>query len=360
LTSFMNTRCRQIKSEDIENFVSLSISEALPRHICDPTHIHWKYEGNPAAPSLAIDILDNEQVVGRLWLTYRNFKVNQELMKIGFPQDLLISKQYRNVKAVSQLLNRVFKEAATTADAYFHGSNPISDPIYRTLYRRQPTISLQVVVMPLRPLRSLMTRLMASESRRSTCIKTSRNSLRKAIAQVLRKCCQIQVTESLKHDEEVSILTDFEMANPITLERSIEHREWRTSSRSGFQYTTEWISIRRKPAGYVIWREAEGYGLNLLVIVDIVLTQQLTFAERCAIFLSVSAKTGAHVLLYMGNSRNPAQDALMKFPLVKVPKNLLPQEVHLYFQPGTTITDNSQVQEKFRETYLSLYDLDFY
>lgn len=357
------TAVRALPIDDLRvfEFVALSQSENQVSHLQDVRHVRWKYEMRPDCESLAIDLVDGVTVVGRLWLSGRSWIINGHNLVVGQPSDLLIATTHREFRNLATLVRETFRMATKYGNLYYHGSNPNSEPLYRTFFKRQPTLSLGVCICPLRPLR-LMGALFGGVSSNDKKQKdlTVRPSLPVRIISYFLGNTKISF-ETMASDSEVrSFEVRFHSEQPASADRRSNWRSWRFHEDSGTSYLTKWIRVEKNVVGYVTWTDARYRAANVRVIVDIAIQNDVGKRETIAIIANLMRGCALDGLLFMGNAANRTLSRFMRLPFVKVPKRLLPQSVNFYFRKTSDGIDNDADSEFIRRSYLTLYDLDFF
>jgi hypothetical protein len=354
-------RIRKATLLDVEEFVSTSQAEGLPSRVCDPIHIAWKHLESPDTSSTAVDLVKNEDVVGRLWVSRRQWLVDGIQVSMGHPQDLLILKGGRSLREIADLINAAFNTALSGSGIMYHGSNENSDGIYRRMYRTKESFFLQASVIAIAPF-SLLFR------QKGWFLNTNRIFLDEVIRRFfnwLESILKGDLTlRTLEESRELSkIIEEFRLVEPCAAIRSEEFFNWRFKMDPSSDYVVRVIQIKNQEVGYVVWTDVIAFGVKARVVVDIVWIKSLTRINKVKFWLTVVAFNNLEfeLLLFISNWENRTLRSIGSFPLIKVPKRFMPQEIPVYLRTDPEVLPKTQiVHQQFQSAYFTLSDLDFF
>ena len=354
-------RIRKASLLDVEEFIRTSRAEGLPSKVCDPVHIAWKHLESPDDASTAVDLLKNEEVLGRLWVTRRQWLIDGIQVSMGHPQDLLILHGGRSLREIADLINAAFNTALSGGGIMYHGSNENSDDIYRRMYRTTESFFLQASVIAIAPI-SLLSR------QKDWFFATKRIFLDEGIRRFLNWLESIVRSDltlrTLEESRELSkILGEFRLAEPCAAIRSEEFFNWRFKMDPNSDYVVRIIQVKNQDVGYVVWTDVTAFGVKARVVVDIVWTKSLTRINRIKLWLTVLAYNNSEfeLLLFISNWENRTLRSIGSFPLIKVPNRFMPQEIPVYLRTDADVMPHSQIaHQQFQSAYFTLSDLDFF
>jgi hypothetical protein len=363
-------RIEHVGEIQIKRFVEFSEKSGMPEHLRNHQHVQWKFEAIPGERTQAVEIFLGDVTVGRLWLTWRSWHVNGRLSLVAFPNDLVVLPDSRDLKSISSLLRAVFEEAETKSDFYYHGSNPNSEPLYQSLFRRQPSLSLQVCVIPVRPLAvlvQLLSRIRKHGERVAAVVSLATNraptSLGRADhsykASLRAKLSGVEVREP-STEEKTALFSEFHELQTIASSRMQLWSDWRLSPTSSIPYVRKWIWSRNKCVGYIAFADYCILGIKVRVVIDVVFTRKLRLRMRLGIIALIIDRYCPSLLLFAGNRNNEALRKFMRPPFIRVPNTLLPQKLNIYFQSGASVKDAVNVDDFVDRSYMTLYDLDLF
>ena len=353
-------RVREASVAEVTEFVRLSSEGGLPSLVCDVGHVAWKHLTSPTGASIAVDILSDDVVCGRLWVTRRNWQIQEHQIMIGVPQDLLITQENRSLREIADLINTAFRIATDVGGVMFHGSNPNSDKLYKQLYRSVESFRLRASVIPIAPL-SLWYRLIRKKELSNTFIDRMFRSILSAILLMLRG----NVVLSAKHlsDELSDVFRLFGLSEACTAVRDEDFFRWRFQTDKSTTYTIRTIQIKNQIVGYVVWTDTMAFRVRARVVIDIVCIRPISLLDRIRLWLQVAAHDNSAIdlLLFIANFENPTLRRIASLPLLRVPSRLMPQIIPIYVR-GDNKTINFAKKEPnwFRTAYFTLSDLDFF
>jgi len=122
----------------------------------------------------------------------------------------------------------------------------------------------------------------------------------------------------------------------------------------------KWIYVDNALVGYIAWTDTSYLGLNVRAIVDFAILERVSRREVIGVLSDVIGSSSSDGLLFMGNARNPTLSRIMRFPFVRIPERLLPQSINLYFRRKSSDRDQAVDDTEVLQSYVTLYDLDFF
>lgn len=354
-------RTRSATEIDVEEFVRLSVSQKLPVRVCNPVHVKWKHLQSPFGASIALDIVEKEEVVGRLWVTYRHWKLNEQFLQVGHPQDLLVVTK-RPLTDVIDLIKHAFSMSLSGSGMMYHGANPNSEDLYRRIFRSKPTFHLQASVFPVSPI------LLGSNLATKKGKKTQSNldlGYRKilgAITWIFRGTRLLRDLQSIKDLD--NIFRRFNESEMFGAVRSREHFEWRFTQDATTQYAIKCIWIRDEIVGYVVWSDTTAFDTRARVVIDIVWIERRNWINRFRFWLSIANYSNENVdlIVFISNRNNSVLRQVSSMPMIIVPKKMMPQAIPVYLRldKKRRASDLLSIEDQFRTSYFTLSDLDFF
>lgn len=346
----------------LRNFCSLSKTCGLPPLLANINHVRWKYSAKTSQHDLVFNIIQDE-VVGRLWLTYRPWRLDTKDIVVAFPNDLVIHPQHRDLRSIANLVRHVFDVAQGTAEFFYHGTNPNSDPIYRTLFKKRPLINLQCSAFLLRP-RSLISRALLQRvgiARRPKEY-VSGPQWARLLQRVLRFKSRVSVCEDLSAKEEEQFLSRFDQVDRLHCSRGSKMRKWRFHGLSELSYVVLWVKREHEVVGYVAYRDTAYGGYQARVVVDLCFASAPTVRIRLAVLAHI-IDAPAELIFLAVNRENRLLKNWTRLPFLTIPRKLLPQSLEVYGPNKSHLPDNAlaeQLEKDFRKSHFTLYDLDLF
>jgi hypothetical protein len=357
-----NIRTRSAAEVNVEEFVKLSISQKLPDRVCNAVHVKWKHLRSPFGASTAIDLVEKEEVFGRLWVTYRHWKLNNELLLMGHPQDLLVDTRNRALKDVVGLIECAFSKSLSESGMMYHGANPNSEGLYGRIFRSRPNFHLQASVFPVSPLLLVFNLVTKSGGNSPSIFDLAYRQILRAINWMFRGTRLLRDLESINDLE--NIFRRFNESEAFSAVRSKEYFDWRFSQDATSPYVVKCICVRGEIVGYVVWSDTSAYDIRARVLIDIVWLEKKSPINRFRLWISIADYSNKNVdlIVFISNQNNPALRKVSSMPMIIIPKKMMPQAIPIYLRLDQSRIDGNPafIENQFRKSYFTLSDLDFF
>lgn len=357
-----NIRTISATEVNVEEFLKLSISQKLPDRVCNADHVKWKHLQSPFGASTAIDLVEKEEVFGRLWVTYRHWKLNNEFLQMGHPQDLLVDTRKRALNDVVGLIECAFSRSLSESGMMYHGANPNSEGLYKRIFRSRPNFHLQASVFPVSPL-LLVSNLVTKRGGNSPSIfDIGYRKILRAINWMFRGTRLLRDLESINDLE--NIFRRFNESEVFGAVRSKEYFDWRFSQDTTTPYVVKCICIRDQIVGYVVWSDTSAYGFRARVLIDVVWIEKKSLINRFRLWISIADYSNKNIdlIVFISNQNNSALRKVSSIPMLIVPKKLMPQAIPIYLRLDQSRAGSNPlfIENQFRKSYFTLSDLDFF
>ncbi len=322
-------------------------------------HLIWKHIKTPFGPSIAVNLKDGDNIVGRVMLQPKTAYLNGKERPIAFVTDALVHPDYRRPITNFWTLIKSVRNAKQFA-VVFHASNENTENIYRRVLKFSCPFSLKGYGLPLKLSKSLPKKykiinlclkiveipyqlvLMAllSLSKLFTTIKISDTAPDKA------------TFDQFCHQEDVK--------NNFLVTRNQEALKWR------FQDTEMWradilhIYQDKKYCGYVVLRKMELFDVNFSVIMDFIVSSELSVIQVwClrSLLVKKAISNKSDIIFTLLNPKSRASRKFLGFPFIGVPDKFLPHSTPMFVH----VLDQELISmEKEQGLHITLGDLDYF
>jgi len=342
----------------VNEFVTLSLREYEEGHTLSPAAVRWRHKRNPTRESIAVVLRSESRAIGRIWVQFRHWVLRDRNVVLASPIDFLVEERERNVTSFLQLFSVASRVVRENADGLFHTSNPITDGLYKKLFKLKPITELSAVAIPIRPI-SLM--------RRPAQSKLLRKSLHlRVIGNILSRCLQllrVRLTTGVEPDDSVkeAISNKFYASQQFCSIRSPELLRWRFEGADEFDYKVIWLYEGRECLGYVAVSSRDIDGKRVLFVVDLMLSRQVQSREVRQLWLivfQIATELDRDLVTYFYNPKNPTQKKYARFPMVRVPRRMMPQRIPIFVKIDPREFDAEADLYSLSSGYFTLFDLD--
>jgi len=278
------------------------------------------------------------------------------------PIDFLIREDHRRLPAFMSLFKAAMRVAEDEADLVYHSSNPLTDDLYRKLMKLKPVTELDGAVLPIRPFAAARAAKVVNLGGLGSAVDFTFAMWIRALG-LLAQLTRVRLVGPPDSEQQASIVASFEREEAVSTQRSETYRAWRFRGANGITYTTNWIQIGRRPAGYVVTTDRDVDGVLGRFIVDLVLPGRLGWLTRWSLWLQVAAnaaKNRQHALFLFYNRQNERLAKRAGAPLVTVARHRLPQQipvfVRVHARANTALVDGID----WGQGYFVLSDFDMF
>tara|TARA_Y100000589_G_C27165331_1_gene634520 strand:- start:254 stop:1327 length:1074 start_codon:yes stop_codon:yes gene_type:complete len=313
----------------IKKYTLLSNTEYSKNNpISREKHLIWKYIYNPEGLSYGINGYSGNKLIARISYQKRKFIFKNKIINGANLCDLLIHKKNRNLDIFFKLTNPFFiKKDIPMSDLSIMLPNEISINIYKKILHLNPIGSLELRVIPI--INSVKNKKLKIKI--PSCLTYYSNKFLKFTLYNFQNISKINFSFNEVDNKTYEIMIrNYYDYNLIQGERSKKWILWRYNSKSTIKYFLEYIYLDDLLIGYIAYREAEKYGLKILVIMEIVITKKSFFIEITLlfklIFLASKLKCNLIISLRTPQKSNPLSNIL--FP--RIPKFILPTPLELF------------------------------
>ena len=170
----------------------------------------------------------------------------------------------------------------------------------------------------------------------------------------------IRITTVPETSIQESIIESFHQNQSFASRRSTRDREWRYSGAGIFSYQIQWFKSGNSPIGYLVWSDREVNGIRGRFIIDIVFGENLSKFSRLTMWsraIKIAIAEDPHALFFFYNSKCDTLRNLSGFPLVRVKRSLLPQQIPIFirYRDDLQVLDANSLMSK---GYFVLADFD--
>ncbi|MFN3557904.1 MAG: hypothetical protein ACK4UQ_01360 [Brevundimonas sp.] len=324
----------------------------------DPDHWNWKHGTPPCGPSEVVALRSGDRLVGRTLRTRKPFRLAADTVIEGATiADFVIDPAYRRADRTVRVIragSRLEGEGII-----LHGSNEMSDPLYRKLFKYPLVFELKSAVFPLR-LRGALSKVTGRDLGFLDVLTIPWRLLARAVGAIAAKLCGVQVTEGLPSDPEVeAMLQAFRSGAGPHFERDLAFINWRF--RTGPLFNARLYSIRVHGVfrGYLAMRAVEVDGFRFEVVVDAAHDLTLSAGQLLAVRLAMigrAARTSADGVFVMANFGNPVLRKLFGAPLIPVPDRALKHPTPIF---AHVRIDRENRLKALGRTFMTLADIDY-
>ena len=347
---------------EVEEFARFSSSQSLPQRVCDVEHIEWKHLRCPLGASTAIDLVENNEVRGRLWVTFRHWRLGNQIVVMGHPQDLLVDQQHRLLKDIVRLIEEAFSNSLDDSGIMYHGSNPNSEGLYRRIFRSKPILNLRASVVPLSPTLLIYRFLSKKRGDFNSILDLGYRRFLRVLNSMLNRKTILKNFETINDLEDVFI--KFEECEPCSAVRSREYFEWRFNRDKSSPYVVKLICVNNQTVGYTVWSDTSAFGFRARVLIDIVWLEKRTWFNRLRFCLSIATHSNNDVdlIVFISNHNNSTLRKLSSFPMIVIPRSMMPQAIPIFlrFEERKIGKSSSIIEDYFGRCYFTMSDLDFF
>jgi len=356
----MSVLVRKVTPKLIHEFVEFSKSEYVSGPTVSYESVKWRHLDSPGGPSTSVELHNSDQQIGRILVQTNVWIFGTQELRAASPIELLIHPHFRKTQIFISLFNSGMKTALSESDFVLHTSNPQTDDLYRKLLKLTPITELDGALFPLRPFNLLTTKIRI------------RVPILEKIGDAIYKKLIVLLTTLLRGDLafidppdaaiQEEIIERFHQSQTFASRRSAADREWRYLGAGVFHYQTQWFKVGNLPVGYLVWSDREINGIKGRFVIDIVCGEKLSryallMMWSRTIKLAVTNDTDA--LFFFFNSKCVSLKHLSHFPLFKVKRSMLPQQIPIFVRSNKNLLQND-FSARISTGYFVLSDLDIF
>ena len=353
----------QATAELVAGFGALTNSYYSGEPINDRRVVEWRHLDNPLGSSTAVELVDGDVHVGRMWIQHQGWSVGSAHVTAANPIDFLILEDHRKLPQFLSLFKSTMKTAHEAADFVIHSSNPVTDDLYRKLMKYEPCTELDGGVVPIQPFAALGAMGRSSLGPLGRLADAlARMSWR--VAGRLSRWTGVRLVDAPPSaDVQDELIARHTAENEICGVRSAEYRAWRYRSVGPIQYQTQWIMVRGTPRGYVVFWDRDVDGVRGRFVIDFVCPGSHAggIARRVWASLAASAsRQGRHGVFFFYNHANSRLRSISTFPLVTVGRERLPQRIPVFIRPSESLQRRVVGPLDWSAGYYTLADFDMF
>lgn len=349
----------------LASFMRLSDSYYTGRPINDPSVVRWRHLDGPSGPSATVELVANEETVGRMWIRSHTWQVDSHVVKAANPVDFLIHEKNRSLPAFMALFKATMDQAQANADLVYHTSNPQTDDLYTKLMKFKPVADFDGAVLPVRPF---------GTAEAAGVLKTGAvGRLGDWIFGGLLRCASLlsRLTglrvgvagEAPDAAAQQRVIDAFRAEESICSTREAAERAWRFRGAGPIQYRVHWLWRDKRPAGYVVTSDREFNALHATFVVDIVFPGAPSTAAIAALWLQLgvaAARRGRAAMFLLHNRANPRLKRLASGVMVSFPRARLPQRIPVFVRPSKAADPTRFDVTDWSSGYYLLADFDMF
>lgn len=348
--------------ERIGPFIRLTETFYSDRPVNNAAVVRWRHLESPLGPSATVELVDDDESVGRMWIRVHDWTVRGIAVRAANPSEFLIRESHRRLPAFMSLFKAAMTESQQLADLIYHTSNPLTDDLYRKLMKLKPVTELDGALIPVRPFGAAE----AAGIVRTGVLGRFADSVFSAVVKLfgwLASLGSVRLAGPPAIAEQERVIAEFLAEESVCGSRSVAHRKWRYRGVGPTVYQEHWVSKGGRPIGYIVTSDRDFDGIKACFVVDVVLPgrpSRLTLWSAWIQAAALAAGRGQHAVFFLYNRANPRLDRLASLPLVKISRTRLPQQVPIFIRPSkrsdSTIFDGVD----WSSGYFVLSDFDMF
>lgn len=343
-------------------FLKLTSSYYQNEPVNEAEVVRWRHFQSDIGPSTAVELMDGDQHVGRMWIQPRSWSVSGRTIRAANPIDFLIHEDYRRLPNFMLLFRSTMKECEQQAELVYHTSNPLTDDLYRKLMKFEPVTELDGALIPIRPFAAARSAGFFN-ARVPGLIGDALFSTMLRGAGALARFVGVRLGDAPSIEDQDDVVAALQTEEKVLGVRSIEHRSWRFRGAGPIRYEQLWLRRRGQNLGYVVVTDRDIKGLRGRFVVDLVFPKSPSRIVRWAAWLQLAqaaAREGRYALFFFYNRANPRLARLAGFPWVTVQRERLPQRVPIFVRPTDCAESSALNGVDWSSGYFVLSDFDLF
>lgn len=346
----------------VPDFVALSSTHYQDGPVTDPDFVCWRHLEAPTGPSIAVELVDGSDRVGRMWILKQRWNVHGKIRAAANPVDFLIREDHRRLPSFLSLFKGTMKEAHRNADVVYHTSNPLTDNLYRKLMKYEPVTELDGALLPVRPFAVARTTGVLNLGIAGTLLD---GFFRVGVWLVGRasRCLRVTLAPNASVDEAEAIAVSLRAEESVCNARIAEDVAWRYRGAGSIAYKRCWIRRHGRVVGSVVTTDRQVNGLRGRFVVDVVWPGRPPRRAIRAMWAQVGAEGAADeidAVFFLANRANPRLARLTAWPMVAVGRDRLPQRVPVFVRLSSDPDGNEVSETDWSSAYLVLGDFDMF
>ncbi len=350
----------QFIQDDISDFIKLSKVEYGDLDtVTNQSHIDWKHLNTPFGSSIAVNLKNNDDIVGRIILQPRTFYINGKERPVAFVTDALVHPDYR--RPVSNFLTLItsiknFKEFAVI----FHTSNKRTKNIYSKVLKFSCPFFLKGYGIPVQ-----LTKLLPKEHKIiNLCLKIINVPYQLVLVMFLN-FFKLFTTIRISSDSPNEVIfdqfcADENIKNNFLTTRNYKILKWRFKDTPLWKADILHLYQNKKYCGYVVLRQIELDDINFSVVMDFVVSSKLSKLQfwclRC-LLIGKAISNKSDIIFTLLNPKSNSSRKFLGFPFVRVPDRFLPHTTPIFVH---AIDPELIAMEKEQGLHITLSDLDYF
>ena len=323
----------------------------------DPEHWEWKHSRSPFGPSEVSSLLESDELVGRTVSSIRPFRLGGMVLRGKTIMDFVIDPAVRRADHAVRLIR--CGSQMDDCDLILHGSNEMSDILYRKLFRYPIVGAMTSSAFPLR-IRGLLGKFLQRGSATIDRLIAPWRWLWRFGGFTAQTLLHVSLEEGLPADDEVEAMLDrFRSGVGPHFERTRDFIRWRFETGPLFNARILSIRTRGRFRGYVAVRRVIVDGFEFEVIIDFAHDLELGALERLAIrmmLIARTAQTSADALFVIANFANDATRKMLGAPLMPIPDRFLKHPTPIF---AHIREDRENRLKALGGTFMTLADIDY-
>jgi hypothetical protein len=351
-----------VSDDLVRSHLELSASEYHDEPINDEVVVRWRHVSNSAGPSTTVELVDGTDHVGRMWIQTHPWWVDGRQITAANPIDFLIREDHRRLPSFMSLFKATMAECEKHADLVFHTSNPLTDDLYRKLFKLKPVTDLDGAAIPIRPFGAAQ----AAGVVRTGIVGKVGDSLFSLLVRAagrLAKVGSVRFIETPTATQQAAVVVELLREEAVCGLRSTEHRAWRYHGAGPIQYTTQWFSVRGRVAGYIVVTDRDIEGIRARFVVDVVFPGSPNRSARWSLWVQAAGEAAVshrQALILFYNRANPRLARLAAAPFITVSRRRLPQQIPVFVRPFRTSPVDGLDTVAWDSGYYLMSDFDLF
>jgi hypothetical protein len=348
--------------EHLDSFLELTATHYQGEPVNDPSFVRWRHLDGPSGPSATVELVDGDEVVGRMWINVMAWSVGGREVRAANPVDFLIREDHRRLPAFMGLFRSTMNESLQRAELVYHTSNPLTDDLYRKLMKLEPVTELDGALVPTRPFGAAQATGVFRSGPIGRAIDSGFAAVVRAVGLAAR-VTGVRLGSPPSPAEQDEVVRRFVGEEPVCNTRHAAHRAWRHRGAGVIRYDERWVFRRGRPIGYVVTSDRDIADVRGCFVIDAVLPGRPSPLIVAALWLQVAAaaaRRGRHAVFFLHNRANPRLARLARLPMITVPRTRLPQRVPVFVRPARDADPGLLAGVDLSAGYFVLSDFDMF
>jgi len=322
----------------------------------------WRHLDSPLGPSTTVELVEGGDTVGRMWVQVHEWQVGACKLQAANPCDFLIREDHRRLPAFMSLFKATMNESQRLTDFVYHTSNPLTDDLYRKLFKLNPVAELDVALLPIRPLAAAQATNVVKTGILGRIVDHIFCEVVQFIGRLARMT-KVQLSDAPSISAQEAVLSEFLSQETVCAIRNASYRNWRFRGAGPIAYKEHWVTKSGKTIGYVVTSDRDLNGIKACFVIDVVLPGAPSRLTLCLMWLQImalAAKRGREAIFLFYNRSNLRLARIASLPMLNVPRRFLPQQVPVFVRPSNNVDSAIFNGVNWSSGYFVMSDFDMF